>query len=51
MDGRTLVQFRTEYSKQQQLEICALAGAYHTVSFVANMAQMEDEPFGAKFPG
>ena len=39
------------WSKEQQLEIFALAGAYHTVSFVANSTALEGEPFGATFPG
>lgn len=38
------------WSKEQQLEIFALTGAYHTVSFVANSSGLEGEPFGARFP-
>lgn len=50
MDRPILTQFRAEFSPEEQLEICALAGAYQTVSFVANIAQIDGEPFGAKFP-
>ena len=38
------------YSVEQQLEILALAGNYHTISFVANTAELPGEPFGARFP-
>ncbi len=34
----------------QQLEIFALAGAYHTVSFVANSAALPPEDFAKRFP-
>jgi alkylhydroperoxidase family enzyme len=34
----------------QQLEIIALCGNYHTISFVANTARLAPEPFGARFP-
>lgn len=37
-------------SKEQQLELLALCGAYHTVSFIANTTELELEPFGARFP-
>lgn len=46
----TYQDFCETWSKEQQLEILALSGAYHTVSFVANTAGLEGEPFGAKFP-
>lgn len=36
--------------KEQQLELLALCGAYHTVSFIANTTELELEPFGARFP-
>ena len=38
------------WSREEQLEILALAGTYHTVSFVANTSGIGNEPFGAKFP-
>ncbi len=37
-------------NKEQQLELLALCGAYHTVSFIANTTELELEPFGARFP-
>lgn len=42
--------FERDWTKEQQLEIFALCGAYHTVSFVANSARLANEPFGARFP-
>ncbi len=46
----TLPKFQSNWTKEQQLEILALAGTYHTVSFVANAARVELEDFGARFP-
>jgi alkylhydroperoxidase family enzyme len=37
--------FEAQWSCAQQLEICALAGAYQTVSFVANLAGLPAEAF------
>jgi alkylhydroperoxidase family enzyme len=42
--------FIKHWTKEQQLEIFALCGAYHTVSFVANVARLPSEVFGARFP-
>jgi alkylhydroperoxidase family enzyme len=50
LSGKTLVQFETDWTAEQQLEILALCGTYNTVSFVANVARLENEPFAAKFP-
>jgi hypothetical protein len=44
------VEFQEAWTLEQQLEILALCGAYHTVSFVANTAQLPPEPFGVRFP-
>ena len=38
------------WTLEQQLEILALCGNYHTISFVANTARLEGESFGARFP-
>lgn len=38
------------WDSAQQLEILALCGNYHTISFVANTARVELEPTGARFP-
>ncbi len=42
--------FRQLWSEEEQLEIIALCGTYHTVSFVANCASMGLEDFAARFP-
>lgn len=39
--------FEEDWSAEQQLEILALCGAYHTVSFVANIAGLPHEAFVA----
>jgi alkylhydroperoxidase family enzyme len=46
----TLKDFRAAWDLEQQLEILSLCGNYHTVSFVANAARLDPEPFGARFP-
>lgn len=43
--------FQMRWSQEEQLEILALCGAYSTISFVANVAQLANEPFAASFPG
>jgi alkylhydroperoxidase family enzyme len=50
ISGATLEGFRDAWTLEQQLEILALCGAYHTVSFVANTAQLPPEAFGVRFP-
>ena len=42
--------FQETWNLEQQLEILALCGNYHTVSFVANTARVSREEFGASFP-
>jgi alkylhydroperoxidase family enzyme len=46
----TYAEVAETWSVAQQLEIIALAGAYHTISFVANTAALPPEPFAARFP-
>lgn len=46
----TRASFQTAFTCEQQLELLAICGAYHTVSFVAHLAALPGEPFGAKFP-
>lgn len=41
--------FQSMWTAEQQLEILALCGNYHTVSFVANASRLTPEPFAAKF--
>ncbi|MAT83920.1 MAG: carboxymuconolactone decarboxylase [Gammaproteobacteria bacterium] len=43
-------QFQRAWPVDAQLEILALAGNYHTISFVANVAVLPPEPFAARFP-
>lgn len=43
--------FEETWTTEQQLEIFALCGAYHTVCFVANTARLPNEPFAPAFPG
>ncbi len=38
------------WTVEQQLEIMALCGNYHTISFVANTARLDVESFAATFP-
>lgn len=46
----TLPAFEAAWSMPQQLEILALSGNYHTISFVANTARLPPEEFAARFP-
>ncbi len=46
----TYLRFQANWDLEQQLEIFALCGNYHTISFVANSARIETEVFGAMFP-
>jgi alkylhydroperoxidase family enzyme len=52
-DGRmandTQALFEEHWTLEQQLEILALCGTYHTISYVANTAKLDAEPFGARF--
>jgi alkylhydroperoxidase family enzyme len=50
MSPATLSEFRDRWNQEQQLEIFALCGAYHTVSFVANNSELSPESYGALFP-
>lgn len=42
--------FEATWTLAQQLEILALCGNYHTVSYVANTARLSPEVFAARFP-
>lgn len=50
LSAATRQRFQSQWNQQEQLEILALCGNYHTISFVANVADIEPEPFGARFP-
>jgi len=43
--------FQEMWTLEEQLEILALCGNYHLISFVANTARVENEVTGARFPG
>ena len=43
--------FQQTWTAQQQLEILALCGNYHTICYVANITRLDGESFGARFPG
>lgn len=45
LDTGTRASFEADWTKEQQLEIAALCGAYHTVSCVANLARLPHEDF------
>lgn len=49
LDETSLTDFQSDWSLEEQLEILALVGTYTTISLVANVAQLEPEPFGARF--
>jgi alkylhydroperoxidase family enzyme len=49
LEGGTSTRFAATFTLAEQLEILALAGNYHTVSFVANVARLPAEPFAARF--
>ncbi len=46
----TKTKFQELWNLEQQLEIIAICGNYHTISFVANTSGIPGETFGAKFP-
>jgi len=50
LEEKTRSEFENEWVQEQQLEIMALCGNYHTVCYVANTARLEGESFAAKFP-
>jgi alkylhydroperoxidase family enzyme len=50
MSAQVLEAFRHTWSLEQQLEIFALAGNYHSIAFVANSAALPLEKFASKFP-
>lgn len=50
-DPARLPAFEASFDRTQQLEIMALVGNYHTISFVAKTAKLAPEMFAARFPG
>ena len=43
--------FESALGREAQLELLALVGNYHTISFVAKTAELPPELFAARFPG
>ncbi len=41
---------RAEWSEEQLIELVALAGFYHLISFLTNALRIPPEPYGARFP-
>ncbi|MEX1036300.1 MAG: carboxymuconolactone decarboxylase family protein [Sneathiella sp.] len=50
LSDATLAKFQSVWTLEQQLEIIALCGTYHTISFTANIARIDGEDFAARFP-
>lgn len=50
IEDDTYERFQEQWNLEQQLEILALCGNYHLISFVANSAKIKPEPGVAKFP-
>ena len=48
---RLFTALAAEWSPEQLIELIALAGHYHTISYVANALRLPLEPFGARFHG
>ena len=51
LSAEALADFQADWTTEQQLEIMALCGTYHTISFVANVSRLPGEAFGKQFPG
>jgi alkylhydroperoxidase family enzyme len=41
---------RAHFTEEQVIELAALAGSYHLISFVTNALRIPLEPYGARFP-
>ena len=50
VDDALWAALRVEWSEPQLIELIALAGFYHLISFVTNALRISPEPFGARFP-
>lgn len=50
MTPDNLHRFQNIWNAEQQLEILALCGNYHTVCFVANNSELNREPWAPRFP-
>jgi alkylhydroperoxidase family enzyme len=50
VDDTLWAALRAEWSEPQLIELIALAGFYHLISFVTNALRIPPEPYGARFP-
>ena len=50
VDDALWAALRAHFSEEQLVELVALAGFYHLISFVANALRIPLEPYGARFP-
>jgi alkylhydroperoxidase family enzyme len=50
IEPATYAEVARTWDLEEQLEIIAICGNYHTICFVANTARLEGERFGARFP-
>ena len=50
VDDTLWAALRAEWTEEQLIELIALAGFYHLISFVTNALRISLEPYGARFP-
>jgi 4-carboxymuconolactone decarboxylase len=50
VDDALWAALRAEWTEEQLIELIALAGFYHLISFVTNALRIPPEPYGARFP-
>jgi alkylhydroperoxidase family enzyme len=50
VDDALWAALRAEWTEAQLIELVALAGFYHLISFVTNALRIPPEPYGARFP-
>jgi alkylhydroperoxidase family enzyme len=50
VDDALWAALRVQWTEPQLIELIALAGSYHLISFVTNALRIPPEPYGARFP-
>lgn len=50
VDDALWTELRAVFSNEQLIELVALAGYYHAISFLTNALRLPHEPFAARFP-
>jgi len=50
VDDALWAALRAQWTEPQLIELIALAGFYHLISFVTNALRIPPEPYGARFP-